>query len=377
MASDVNYLNLLDNPIAFHRVYAQIGGGAGAGVFISQLVYWHRQMTTAKGEEWDGWFYKTAEQWEFETCTTRRERQNAEKILTDLNVLEIKKKGIPAKKHYRVNESVLNDLVSQFVRCDKLVETPPEPSNDDSLSDVTNKNARSDKQECQNEQTGLSDMASKSETSDKQACHISQCNTENTQRLPETNSETSCASEGSDDASGKKSNPPGEVWQGTKGNKISGKHLEIFKQLWDAYEHKKSKASAITAYLKTIKPMFGKDKSENRAIVDNLLESIKLHVRSRQTRPDQTVLYFEGWINQRRWEDEYPDLHKPSEAAAAPVVEKWKELGYSSEEDFTKYEDTKNYWKTLKGESNPTEHVKAQINACETVMREINARKVA
>lgn len=100
--------DLLDRPIAYHRVLAEIAGSASGGVFLSQAIYWARRATLP-----DGWFYKTSDQWFEETYLSRREQETVRRRLTAINILQEEKRGVPAKLHYRVNESELERYVLQ------------------------------------------------------------------------------------------------------------------------------------------------------------------------------------------------------------------------------------------------------------------------
>jgi hypothetical protein len=101
---------LLNRPIAYHRVFATIGGGAKAGLFLSQGFYW----TNIKDEgdpEAQGWFYKTQVQWEFETGLTRDEQETARRQLVKRGLLKEKRQGLPAKLHFQIQkEKVLSAL---------------------------------------------------------------------------------------------------------------------------------------------------------------------------------------------------------------------------------------------------------------------------
>lgn len=89
--------SVLDKPIAYHHVFARDGGGAAAGIFLSQAWYW-----TPKGWQGGGWFYKTVEECEAETGLTYKEQQKARRELVKRGLIEEDKRGIPAKLHYRV-----------------------------------------------------------------------------------------------------------------------------------------------------------------------------------------------------------------------------------------------------------------------------------
>ncbi len=93
---------LLTRPIAFHRIFAAVGGGACAGLFLSQAFYW-----TPRTKDADGWFYKTQQEWEEETALTRREQESVRKQLAAKNLLEEKKEGVPCRLYYRINKEGL------------------------------------------------------------------------------------------------------------------------------------------------------------------------------------------------------------------------------------------------------------------------------
>ena len=130
---NVNVKELLPHifarPIAFHKVLAEVSGSVNGGVFLSQAMYWSEVKEKA-----DGWFYKTAEDWERETFLSRREQETVRRNLVKKGILEEVKKGIPAKLYFRVNNSVLLGLIERVVQT-RLAEnakqaSPNQPSND-------------------------------------------------------------------------------------------------------------------------------------------------------------------------------------------------------------------------------------------------------
>ncbi|MBW4480282.1 MAG: hypothetical protein KME54_26460 [Tolypothrix brevis GSE-NOS-MK-07-07A] len=131
---------LLARPIAFHRIFATVAGGATEGLFLSQAYYWSFR-TTIDGE----WFYKTQEEWYQETVLTRREQAAARKKLIALHILEEKREGMPSQLFYKVNKEKLYEIILgedsnphgyKIVQNDNLV--------DSRLSDVANKIVQSD-----------------------------------------------------------------------------------------------------------------------------------------------------------------------------------------------------------------------------------------
>src|SRR3990172_5324235 len=96
----MNITDLLDRPIAYHRVFVTLTGSVKAAILLSQAMYWQKRARQA-----DGWWYKTAEEWQEETGLPRHEqdtaRRDAEKYLkTDL-------RDAPARLYWHVDEDTL------------------------------------------------------------------------------------------------------------------------------------------------------------------------------------------------------------------------------------------------------------------------------
>jgi hypothetical protein len=97
---------LLKHPVAYHRIFARVGGGATAGLMLSQAWYW-----SDKGD--DGWFYKSQEEWEEETGLTRTEQETARRNLREKGLLEEKRAGMPARLYFRVATERLFSLIAE------------------------------------------------------------------------------------------------------------------------------------------------------------------------------------------------------------------------------------------------------------------------
>lgn len=108
----MDLFKLLDRPIAYHRIFAEIAGSVVGGVMLSQAVYWSRRSSSG-----DGWFYKTREEWEEETFLTRWEQESARTALRRIGVWEERRKGMPRRLFYRINFDRLAVLL--------LAEKPP------------------------------------------------------------------------------------------------------------------------------------------------------------------------------------------------------------------------------------------------------------
>lgn len=95
-------IELFDRPIAFQRAFVDLGVGIGGALMLSQCVYWAKRVTDS-----EGWFYKSQQDWEQETGMNRREQERARKALKSIGVLEEKRRGVPARMYFRVNEGAL------------------------------------------------------------------------------------------------------------------------------------------------------------------------------------------------------------------------------------------------------------------------------
>jgi hypothetical protein len=101
-----NILELLDRPIAYHRVFAEMAGSVTAGVFLSQAVYWSRRTSDPSG-----FFYKSRDQWTAETFLTRSEQETARKALRLIGVLIEKRGGEDNRLYFRIDAERLTELL--------------------------------------------------------------------------------------------------------------------------------------------------------------------------------------------------------------------------------------------------------------------------
>jgi hypothetical protein len=109
---------LRDRPVAYHPLLAKLVGGATTGLFLSQILYW-----SDKGSDPEGWIYKTMQELQEETGLTRREQETARQNLTNKNVLEVQRRGVPARLYYRINWEVLIQLLSDYAEQTRLAES--------------------------------------------------------------------------------------------------------------------------------------------------------------------------------------------------------------------------------------------------------------
>ncbi len=80
----------------------------------------------------DGWFYKTATDWEEETGLTRREQDTARKHLKNTSFWIEKLKGVPATMHYKIDSERLFSSFSKSAKLDLQFEQNSQTSFDKS-----------------------------------------------------------------------------------------------------------------------------------------------------------------------------------------------------------------------------------------------------
>ncbi len=97
---------ILSRPIAYHRIFATIGGGAKAGLFLSQGFYWTNIQDESKPEA-DGWFWKTQADWQIETGLTRDEQETARAKLIKRRLMKEELRGLPAKLYFQFNKEAI------------------------------------------------------------------------------------------------------------------------------------------------------------------------------------------------------------------------------------------------------------------------------
>lgn len=95
-------------PIAFNPMLGQLTNSLAAGVLMSQLLFWW-----GKGEKKD-WIYKTVEEIRAETGLSKREQLTAIKKWKNIGVLETKRSGLPAKRHFKIDTDKLISLLKKL-----------------------------------------------------------------------------------------------------------------------------------------------------------------------------------------------------------------------------------------------------------------------
>lgn len=101
--------NLLDSKsVSYNPVLSEVLGSINDSIFLSQLLYWHGQ-----GKDPD-WIFKTVKEFQKETGLSKNEQLTSQKRLIFLGVLEVKLKGVPPIRHFKVNIERLHQLCRDF-----------------------------------------------------------------------------------------------------------------------------------------------------------------------------------------------------------------------------------------------------------------------
>ena len=77
------------------------------GELCSECSYW--EMCCAELDDW--YFYSTIENVEKNTTFGSKKQKRLLDRLVELNIVDVKLKGVPAKRHIRINEQTLYNLL--------------------------------------------------------------------------------------------------------------------------------------------------------------------------------------------------------------------------------------------------------------------------
>jgi hypothetical protein len=117
--ADFGLAELLDRPIAFHRIYVTLTGSITAALMLSQAIYWTlRPPVKKKG----GWFYKSHIEWTDETGMSKHEQETARKRLRQFDWWQEEKRmahGAPTL-HYRVHLKKMFNALATIARIGEI-----------------------------------------------------------------------------------------------------------------------------------------------------------------------------------------------------------------------------------------------------------------
>ena len=101
----------LDDAIAVRPDFLELlEGDHRAAILLSQAVYWQLRN--------DGWWWKTAEDWESETWIPEDAQRRVRSKLREFDFWHEERRGMPAKLHFRVDLQQLDATIDKQVRGD-------------------------------------------------------------------------------------------------------------------------------------------------------------------------------------------------------------------------------------------------------------------
>ena len=95
------------------RAHMRLTGSPDCALFLAQCVYWSKCETVVQRS---GWFYKTRDEWQEETCLSRYKQEKARKRLKALGVLQERhqRRNDGIRLWYRINLGLLNRLLNRM-----------------------------------------------------------------------------------------------------------------------------------------------------------------------------------------------------------------------------------------------------------------------
>ena len=118
-----------------------------------------------------------------------------------------------------------------------------------------------------------------------------------------------------------------ESYPTKKGRKLTGDKLAWFIEFMDAFAYKKGKAAAADSWLDI--------KGLDRALADAIVSGAKKEaIRRAGLREDQTPKMAQGWLTDRRWEDDYSEAAVGNQRGAAYYENARKPTGASDADQY-------------------------------------------
>lgn len=147
ISSVIGQSNSIPTPVEFIRF---LDGDANTAIILTQIIYWQ-----GKGNDPDGWIYKSYTEWEEETGLTKRKASRAVDVLKKMSIIETKVKKVNNNTilHYLFHHDVFIDLFGRHLEAKTQKNQPKPPpimgSNETSFPEIT-------KRDFQKVQNGIS-----------------------------------------------------------------------------------------------------------------------------------------------------------------------------------------------------------------------------
>ena len=112
--------------VSYNVCLSKTLGSITASIFLNQLLYWFGKSIDPE------WIYKRVEEFQEETGLTPDQQLSAQKRLVALGILEVKRKGVPPTRSFKINHKRLYELCSEFVAKQRKLanQTTEKPTNE-------------------------------------------------------------------------------------------------------------------------------------------------------------------------------------------------------------------------------------------------------
>ena len=100
------FRELNQKPIAYYPVYRKITGSTTGGILLSQIMYWFSKKDK---------IFKTDKEIMDETLLTKKEMENAKKLIKKLDFITVSREGIPAKTYYEIDWDIFENYMKNYL----------------------------------------------------------------------------------------------------------------------------------------------------------------------------------------------------------------------------------------------------------------------
>lgn len=101
-------ITTLGRPVAFYPAIARAFGDVNTALIVCQFMYWRSRVGERE-------IYKTQAEIEQETFVPAHTQRRVLKRLSDLGMVTVEKKGIPARNHFEWHWDVVDTFVSDYI----------------------------------------------------------------------------------------------------------------------------------------------------------------------------------------------------------------------------------------------------------------------
>lgn len=302
--SPLDTIRSIGRPLAYYPAMARHLGGVNAAIFLGQLLYWDERTENALG------VHKTSEQWEEETGLTAKQQALVRSSLKKLGLLIETHRRLEHRIYFKLDHDAFNEFMKKI----NVNQSASESSADNQNNEGNGEHTEGDSP---NPPKVVPPTAQRSVREQPEG---EAPNTPNSNPLidTETTAETTTENLLGDDspeevflqnylklssANHTREHAVSLVEQVQKHSKLKNQEnlltlLLAFDRFWCAGLVKRSRATAVPAFIKQLKTL----KMRPDDFVDMVVADIAARKKAQQ--PGIDSLHPETYLNQQRWTDE-------------------------------------------------------------------------